>query len=206
MFPVNVTQSQEPIWDFQVYSRFSKGWPIWVVETCDELRSFTKLRSFWDTCFVSTDLWMYPSQMAAKKWSPESIRHEKRGPRLSTNTRGGCSEIQDILLGASSSPCSRSLQATPHVVRKTAVENASYLCKSHFVDTISSLAHASLTPAHQYQAFRLKPCDLWVKDGGGGSLKKMVWHQKWVPLYKNSAGWVPLGNWIRKIHTTSYSA
>ena len=25
MFPVNGTQFQEPIWDFQVYSRFSKG-------------------------------------------------------------------------------------------------------------------------------------------------------------------------------------
>ena len=26
---------------------------------------------------------------------------------------------------------------------------------------------ASLTPAHQYQTFRLKSCELWLKGGGG---------------------------------------
>ena len=121
-------------------------------------------------CF-NRQVGLYPSQMVAKKWSPESIRHEKRGLRLSTNTGGGCSEIQDILLGTSSSPCSRCFEATPHVVRKTAVENASYL--RAFSWTPYRLKHtASLTPAHQYQAFRLMPCELWLKDGGGGSLKK----------------------------------
>ena len=35
MFPVNGTQSQESIWDFQVYSRFSKGTDFFITaHTC----------------------------------------------------------------------------------------------------------------------------------------------------------------------------
>ena len=147
---------------------------------------------------------MYPSQMVAKKWSPESMRHEKRGLRLSTNTRGGCSEIQDILLGTSSSPCSRSLEATPHVVRKTVVEN--FLPRSLFMDTISSLAHCqphagTPIPGNPSQAVRTL-----AKGRGRGSLKKN--HgltPKMVSLVQKLSR-MGTFNRIRKIHTTSCPA
>ena len=139
------------------------------METCDELRSFTRLRSFWDTCFASTDLGMYPSQMVAKKWSPESMRHEKRGPSLSTNTRGECSEIQDILLGTPSSPCSRSLEATSHVVRKTVVENASYL---RVFSWISSLAHCQPHAGTPIPGIPSQAVRTLSKGQGQGRLKK----------------------------------
>ena len=137
-----------------------------------------------------------PITNGCKKWSPESMRHEKRGPRLSTNTRGGCSEIQDILLGTSSSPCSRSLEATPHVVRNTVVEN--FLPKSLFMDTISSLAHCqphagTPIPGNPSQAVRTlakgSPA-VSVRNATGRYIQQDVLYQMTYNYFTHSAAFL----------------